>query len=464
MESTRDSDETLQSLESHVVIEDCIRLLERLPDNCVDLIHTSPPYNIDRPYDHGVGDRTSTIDYEEQLAEAIFQLKRVLRPGGSMFWQTGYTQPSDSGTGDILPIDIISYRYFREHPIPMDLWDRIIWRYWGGHAFRKKFTNKHETILWFVKQGKEPVFEVDRIREKAKEYDKRNNLWGRNPGNVWEVDRVAFGSIEQTSHIAVFPEELSERIIRACSHKGDLVLDPFSGSGTAAKVARSLSRRWIGIEISSTYATESAIRIGFQQPSETASLVSELLKAVAFQGKKGTLSVEEIAGRLSTWARPISTQPIVERFNEDISAAIADTTRSKDKKRAAWLRYDRKIESKPGTDMVVLADRLLLRSYKNRRNLNGVTRYRTALETLDDAASRLQTPVQDLCEYVYDIVSEEPSSYDIRNGLIALKTVDRRIRSRQKSASDHPSRDAEMPIDPDSDRESHSLWQGRLPL
>ena len=365
------------------------------------------------------------MDYEERLAEAIFQVKRVVRPGGSIFWQTGYTQPGDGH--DILPIDIISYRYFKEQPITMHLWDRIIWRYWGGHAFQRKFTNKHETLLWFVKPGADPSFDVDSVRERSKEYDKRNNLWGRNPGNVWEVDRVASGSTEQTSHIAVFPEELSERIIRSCSAEGHLVLDPFSGSGTVPKVARSLGRRWIGIEISSTYASESAYRVGFQQPSEASALGSELLKTVAFYDKEGVLGIEDAARRLLTWVRSVKLQPIVDEFDQDIAAAIADRTGAKTSKRRAWIDYDRRIEGSPDKDVVVLVDGLLLRSYKNRRNLNGVSRYKSALELLDTVRWQIQDTVDSAEKYVRRIVEEEPSSYEANDGLITLKTTKRRI-------------------------------------
>ena len=94
-------------------------------------------------------------------------IKRVIRPGGSIFWQTGYTQ-SRNNRSEIVPIDLISHHMFRSEPNPILLWDRIIWRYWGGHAFTKKFTNKHETVLWFVKPGEEPNFIVDAVREKSK--------------------------------------------------------------------------------------------------------------------------------------------------------------------------------------------------------------------------------------------------------------------------------------------------------
>ena len=197
----------LRSLDNHIFVGDAIETLSALPDNCIDLVHSSPPYNIDKPYELSISDKSSINDYRTFLEHSIAQLKRVVRPGGSIFWQTGYTQASGSSR-EIIPIDLLSYEFFRQSPNEVMLWDRIIWRYWGGHAFTKKFTNKHETIMWYVKKGAAPLFSADAVRERAKEYDKRNNFWGRNPGNVWEVDRVAFGTTEQTSHIAVFPEEV----------------------------------------------------------------------------------------------------------------------------------------------------------------------------------------------------------------------------------------------------------------
>jgi adenine-specific DNA-methyltransferase len=174
------------------------------------------------------------------LGEVIGHLGRVMQDGASVFWQTGYTQTE----GGIQPIDMHTHALFQE--AGFTLWDRIIWHYLGGKAFRDKFTNRHETIMWYWKPGGgRPAFTVDPIRVALAEHDARNNFWGRNPSNVWTVDRVAFGSKTQTEHIAVFPEAVSERILRACTRPGDLVLDPFSGSGTVAKVAHSLGRDWL---------------------------------------------------------------------------------------------------------------------------------------------------------------------------------------------------------------------------
>ena len=401
-------------IENRIVCGDALDVLATLPDGCVDLVHTSPPYNIDRPYALSPSDKSPIAAYLAFLSRAIDQLKRVVRPGGSIFWQTGYTKDEDDAS-EIIPIDLLSYDMFRGDPLPLRLWDRIIWRYWGGHAFKRKFTNKHETILWFVKPGAEPVFNVDYVRERAKEYDKRNNFWGRNPGNVWEVDRVAFGSTEQTSHIAVFPEEVTERIVRACSEPDSLILDPFSGSGTVPKVARGLGRRWLGIEISRVYAAEASIRVGFQQPSEADSLASELIKHVAFGNKQATLPCGEVHTRLRAWALQAPIGAARAAFENDQSSVFRDNNGRNSTKRDVWMKYDELLETKrEPPEPVVLADRLLGNCYKLRRQFNGVSRYRSALSALEQVVERLTDDAA--MSYVSGIADQEPSSFRLAGG------------------------------------------------
>ena len=412
-------------MEGHIIHGDALKVLAGFPDNSVDLIHTSPPYNIDRPYQSDAPDRGSITDYTTFLTTAIVEIKRVLRPGGSIFWQTGYTQAEDA-TPAIIPIDYLSYDIFAGGPNPLTLWDRIIWRYWGGHAFKKKFTNKHETILWFVKPGSEPTFCVDAVRERAKEYDKRNNFWGRNPGNVWEVDRVAFGSTEQTSHVAVFPEELSERIIRACSTPDSLVLDPFSGSGTVAKVARGLGRRWLGVELSPVYAAESAVRVGYQQPSEHESLASELVKSLVFRREPASRSLAEAAQRLQTWIASAGIDRHRTTYETDIETVFHDGNGRNYRKRDVWAKYDSLLQGNShASDTVAICDSLLLSCYKLRPHLSGVSRYRSALEALGHIASNLLSG--DPEAYVEAICRQEPSSFRLSDGAIELLTDRRSI-------------------------------------
>ena len=405
------SEAVAKAAESHIVCGDALAALAKLPSESVDLVHTSPPYNINKPYESDLSDRASSNEYQEFLCAAISELKRVVRPGGSIFWQTGYTQ-SQENYSEIVPIDLLSYEIFRSAPNHFLLWDRIIWRYWGGHAFTKKFTNKHETVLWFVKPGDEPTFLVDAVREKSKEYDKRNNFWGRNPGNVWEVDRVAYGSSDQTSHIAVFPEEVTERIIRACSKPSDLVLDPFSGSGTVAKVANGLGRRWIGVEISPLYVHESCVRVGYQQPSEPDSLASELIKRLAFRDKPGTLQLSEIFNRISLWAKSVSINELWEALNADVDRVFSDGSGRNLVKREVWMKYDKIMAETSGGNAIVLADELLSSRYKLRHEFNGVTRFKSALTAL---ALCLGNFADDSCAFPYiaRLAEQEPSSFEL---------------------------------------------------
>ena len=186
------------------------------PSDSVDLIHTSPPYNIEKHYADS-SDDLEHGEYLQLLADVFSECYRVLQPGASLFLQTGYSQDMSA---EIFPIDMLSYRVMRS--IGYKLWDRIVWHYRGGMSFTRKFKNTHETILWWVKPQADgsfqPFFDVDAVREQSKSYDKRNNLLGKNPGNVWSEDRVAFGGhARDTSHIAIYPESVTERIIRACT-------------------------------------------------------------------------------------------------------------------------------------------------------------------------------------------------------------------------------------------------------
>lgn len=423
--------EQMGKLENRIVLGDAIGVLSLLPSNCVDLVHTSPPYNIDKPYESSSSDKSSIDDYLTFLRRSITEIKRVVRPGGSIFWQTGYTQ-SDGESREIVPIDLLSYQIFHEKPDTLMLWDRIIWRYWGGHAFTKKFTNKHETIMWYVKPGAEPVFSADAVRERAKEYDKRNNFWGRNPGNVWEVDRVAFGATEQTSHIAVFPEEITERIVRACSESGSLVLDPFAGSGTVPKVAHGLGRRWLGIEMSPVYAREAAVRVGFQQPSEADSLASELIKYVCFNGREGVLRIDEIAGRLTVWVNQLPAWSVRSAFEGDVAAVFADRNGRSPVKREIWGKYDAILSGSTGPQApVVLADRLLLNCYKLRQHFNGVTRYMSALAALEDVTSQVSNDAP--ASYVRRIAAQEPSSFQVMGDGLAFCSAQRTVSARNEA-------------------------------
>jgi hypothetical protein len=305
-----------------------------------------------------------------------------LVPGGALFWQTGYTAEQEEY---ITPLDHLTYHLFQN--LGFRLKDRIIWRYWGGMAFKAKFTNKHETILWWIKPGRtytRSKFNVFPVREATKFYDPRNNLFGRNPGNVWEVDRVAFGSNGQTSHIAVFPEEISDRIVLSTTDENDVVLDPFSGSGTVCKVAKSRARHFIGFEISPLYHQESVQRNSLQARGELLSVLSEILKEHVF-GTVGTKKLSTIEDKVMNLLSPFSLKPyedmIPRPYLDALCAGHEDVVKKSDKIKL-WNDLEELLppfeDNKNGKDpvgLVSLIDRAYMRAFKLHKVYSSAMRF-----------------------------------------------------------------------------------------
>jgi adenine-specific DNA-methyltransferase len=391
-----------------LVHADCRDALARLPEGCAALTHSSPPYNIGRKY-AGFRDKQDVTEYEDLIRTVARELFRVTREGGSVFWQVGYTgygKDANGGEGTgIKVLDALSLPIFEE--AGFRLWDRIIWNYYGSMAFKSKFTNRHETILWLTKPGAAPLFQLDEIRERSKSYDGRNHLFGRNPGNVWYSERVAFGATGQTSHIAVFPEEVSEKIVRACSEVGDLVLDPFSGSGTLAKVAYSLGRTFAGAEITEQYINEADNRLRLWGASEVENLAIGLLVKYAFHGQTETKPLRYLVDALSIHVLDKGKQTdlrVLRSLVEEILGASRVTAAIKRRKAETWERYDDVIRSRDESDEIITADRSLAFCYAHRKHWNGVRRYLTAgtlLEKLRSAITRAGGPedyIQQLCQ------------------------------------------------------------------
>ena len=221
-----------------IVPGDCRELLASLPDACVDLVVSSPPYNLGKEYEA----RRALEIYLDEQRQVLEQCSRVLKQTGSLFWQVG----AFADRGMLVPLDV---RYF---PILESCGliprNRIIWvRQHGLHA-RKKFSCRHETILWFTKSD-DYVFNLDAIRvpqkyrnKKFHRGDRRGELSchpdGKNPGDIWLFRNVKHNHEEQTIHPCQFPEDLIARIILATTDRGQVVFDPYMGSGTTAVVAR----------------------------------------------------------------------------------------------------------------------------------------------------------------------------------------------------------------------------------
>ncbi len=226
---------------------DCLELLAQIPESSIQLIVTSPPYNIGKRYEK----RSTLTDYLRGQEGVIRACSEKLAPGGSICWQIG-----NHVTGDgIVPLDILLYPIFTD--LGFVLRNRIVWHFEHGLHCNSRLSGRYETILWFTRPGKDYVFNLDPIRVPQKYPGKKYfkgpkagqysaNPLGKNPGDVWVIPNVKHNHVEKTAHPCQFPVELVERLVLALSNEGDLVVDPFMGAGSTLVAALMNRRRSAG--------------------------------------------------------------------------------------------------------------------------------------------------------------------------------------------------------------------------
>ncbi|MDD3536113.1 MAG: site-specific DNA-methyltransferase [Candidatus Cloacimonetes bacterium] len=252
---------------------DSTNVLSSIENDSIQLIITSPPYNVGKSYET----KTSIESYLETQESIITELIRVLSPNGSICWEVG----NYVNKGEVFPLDIYYYEIFKKHGL--QLRNRIIWRFGHGLHATYRFSGRYETILWFTKSD-EYVFNLDDVRVPSKYPGKRHfkgpnkgklsgNPLGKNPSDVWtvlksdweqeywDIPNVKSNHPEKTIHPCQFPVELAERCVLALSNKDDWVLDPFAGVGFTMIAALKNGRNAIGIEKEAEYCEIAKERI-----------------------------------------------------------------------------------------------------------------------------------------------------------------------------------------------------------
>ena len=252
---------------------DCRDLLKDMPSNSVDLVITSPPYNIGKKYEK----KTSLESYLKDMEPVIAELVRVIAETGSLCWQVGnYVQKAE-----VFPLDIYFYEIFKR--FDLKLRNRIIWRFNHGLHCKKRFSGRYETILWFTKAD-EYIFNLDPVRIPAKYPGKRHfkgpkkgqlsgNPLGKNPSDiwdivkqdwedeVWDIPNVKANHPEKTEHPCQFPVELVQRCVLALTDPEGIVLDPYCGVGSTIIAALQHDRKAIAAEQDSQYVAITHERI-----------------------------------------------------------------------------------------------------------------------------------------------------------------------------------------------------------
>jgi adenine-specific DNA-methyltransferase len=240
---------------------DCLALLQQLSGHPFGLTVTSPPYNIGKAYE----EPRPVEDYLTWCAQWIAEIHRLTDPYGAFWLNLGYLELT--GRAMAIPIP-----YLLWNRVPFYLVQEIVWNYGAGVAGKRTFSPRNEKFLWYVKNPSRYAFNLDDVRDPEVKYpnQKKNgklkcNPLGKNPTDVWQFPKVTSGtdrsSAERTPHPAQFPVAVIERIVKACSTPGDLVVDPFLGSGTVAEVAVRCGRPVLGIEIQEAYVDIARKRI-----------------------------------------------------------------------------------------------------------------------------------------------------------------------------------------------------------
>lgn len=274
----------IETLEYKYENIDALSFCNKLSNKSVDLIITSPPYNIGKEYET----KKSIENYLEDIKPLLIELVRILNDKGSLCWQVG----NYVSKGEIFPLDIYFYTIFKS--LGLKLRNRIIWHFGHGLHCKKRFSGRYETMLWFTKTDNY-IFNLDPVRIPSKYPNKKyykgakigqvsSNKLGKNPEDVWEaninrliddwdamywdIPNVKSNHPEKVDHPCQFPIELVERAILALTNEEAVVYDPFSGVGSSILASLMNNRTGYGTEIEKKYVDIGKKRIEKLQNDE----------------------------------------------------------------------------------------------------------------------------------------------------------------------------------------------------
>ena len=245
---------SLDVLLNKTVHQDSFSVLDKIPAESIDLIFADPPYNLTKSFNGRVFSWKNLQDYEDYLGEWVPSLIRLLKPHGSLYICGDWRSSS--------AIHRVMERYLKVQ-------NRITWEREKGRGAKANWKNNSEDI-WYCTKSDTYTFNLDSVKLKRRviapyadengkpkgwEATQAGGFRLTHPSNLWTDLTVPFWSMpENTDHPTQKPEKLIAKAILASSNEGDVVLDPFLGSGTTSVVAKKLNRNYIGIEIDEMYA------------------------------------------------------------------------------------------------------------------------------------------------------------------------------------------------------------------
>ncbi|MBQ7660313.1 MAG: site-specific DNA-methyltransferase [Alphaproteobacteria bacterium] len=251
---------SLLAVENKTILGDAFKILPKLPRGFVDLLIVDPPYNLNKDYEGKKFKAVSDEEYEKYTASWIEKILPLLKPNASVYvccdWKSSVV------------IGAVLKKYFHVQ-------NRITWQREKGRGAKSNWKNAMEDI-WFATISENYTFNLDAVKLRRKVIapykkngapkDWEQTLQGkfRNtcPSNFWDDICVPYWSMaENTAHPTQKPEKLIAKLILASSNEGDVVFDPFAGSGTTSVTAMKLKRRYVGIEQNERYCVWAEKRI-----------------------------------------------------------------------------------------------------------------------------------------------------------------------------------------------------------
>lgn len=264
-ESSRDGNDFINK----TINADVMEALKMLPDEFANLIIIDPPYNLTKNFNGNVFSARTQNAYEEYLAQWFPLVCKKLAPNGSLYI-----------CGDWKCTASLQRAVEKE----LVVLNRITWQREKGRGAKANWKNGMEDIWFAVKNAENYYFDVEAVKQKRRviapyKVDGKPKDWqsenGENyrltyPSNFWDDISVPFWSMpENTDHPTQKPEKLYAKLILASSRPGDVVFDPFLGSGTASVVAKKLGRRWCGIEMNEEYCLLAQKRLNMADSDKT---------------------------------------------------------------------------------------------------------------------------------------------------------------------------------------------------
>ncbi len=259
----------LEDIRDRTINEDIFRIVDWLPKTFADLVIVDPPYNVTKSFNGTVFLQRSLEEYGEWLESWFPKVLRTLKPNGTVYICGDWRSSS--------AIHRVAEKYLKVR-------NRITWEREKGRGANRNWKMCSEDI-WFCTMSDDFTFNLDAVKMKRRVIAPYRNADGRpkdwneteggdyrttHPSNLWTDLTVPFWSMpENTDHPTQKPEKLIAKIILSSSNPGELVLDPFLGSGTTSVVAKKLGRSFVGIETNQTYCLLAEKRLALADLDKT---------------------------------------------------------------------------------------------------------------------------------------------------------------------------------------------------